>query len=129
IIPFPTEPPCGIFGPTPCAGTTGNVYTFGDPNTNTAFPDDTRFTYSWSITSGNGTVASITSSVTTGSPKTATVSALASGSFTLRVHIASIPPGYPFSKDCDQVFTVNANAATPLVTYTGPGCTETTFKV
>lgn len=104
IRPTPGEQTCNITGPgTACENRTGLKYVYSDPNDGLPIPENTDFTYDWTIT-GNGT---ITNEVVTGSEISATVTAGEPGSFEVKLTITNKAPGIQPEKFCTKTVTVN----------------------
>ncbi|MGZ3916295.1 MAG: Ig-like domain-containing protein [Flavisolibacter sp.] len=108
---------------TVCAGGTGTI-TATTGEANNAIPANTH--YDWSIVSpANG--ATITSAVT--HDVTSINVQAGTANFTVKVRVSYDNTNITPIETCTKLVTVNPNAAPPDVTYIGPSCTETTFKV
>jgi hypothetical protein len=108
VVPLASLEPCGIYGDASvCEGSTGLVYTYGDPNTLTPYTlNTTDFAYKWTI-SGNGTITSEDDN--TG---TVTVNTNGDGSFILTMTIDNITGILP-DRTCTYTVTVNPAPAAP----------------
>lgn len=104
IRPTPAEQTCNITGPgTACENRTGLKYIYSDPISGLPIPENTDFTYDWTIT-GNG---SITNEVVTGNEISVTITSGEPGNFEVKLTITNKAPGIQPEKFCTKTVTVN----------------------